>query len=157
MFLAEGPWPAKAYYDARQRARQRDAGHFMNYGFTRPGVFSRGPFPQRVGERGIFAAPPDEAQQPTPAAPQEEPDAAEPVPLGEPEMEDQTRYGPRRGHRSALSASLRQPAAVRAEFSSTQTPDLDNIDNQQQVLGDGQRPAADHADRVIPAAVWQRK
>lgn len=49
VFLAEGPWPGKAYFDARKRARERDAGLFLNYGFTRPNVFSRGPMPQNPG------------------------------------------------------------------------------------------------------------
>ena len=26
VYLAEGPWPGKAYFDARKRARERDAG-----------------------------------------------------------------------------------------------------------------------------------
>ncbi|MEM8679813.1 MAG: TolC family protein, partial [Planctomycetota bacterium] len=43
VMLAEGPWPAKAYFDATNRARQRSASHYLNYGFTRPGVISRGP------------------------------------------------------------------------------------------------------------------
>ncbi len=46
VYLAEGPWPAKAYFDAKRRARARDAGLYLNYGFTRPEVFSQGPFPQ---------------------------------------------------------------------------------------------------------------
>jgi hypothetical protein len=44
--LAEGPWPAKAYCDAQQRARERAAGHYLDYGFTRPRVISRGPVEQ---------------------------------------------------------------------------------------------------------------
>ncbi len=44
--LAEGPWPAKAYFDATRRARARDAGMYIDYGFTRPAVFSTGPYPQ---------------------------------------------------------------------------------------------------------------
>lgn len=40
--LAEGPWPAKAYWDALGQARQRDASYYMNYGVTRPRVVSRG-------------------------------------------------------------------------------------------------------------------
>lgn len=40
--LAEGPWPSKAYFDAQRRARQRDSSYYLNYGFTRPGVVSRG-------------------------------------------------------------------------------------------------------------------
>ena len=43
VYLAEGPWPGKAYFDARRRARARDAAHYLNYGFTRPPVISRGP------------------------------------------------------------------------------------------------------------------
>jgi outer membrane protein TolC len=46
VMLAEGPWPAKAYFDAKRRARARDAGLYLDYGFTRPAVFSEGPFPQ---------------------------------------------------------------------------------------------------------------
>ena len=41
--LSEGPWPAKAYFDATNRARQRSASHYLNYGFSRPRVVSRGP------------------------------------------------------------------------------------------------------------------
>ena len=42
----EGPWPQKAYWDALGRARERDAGHYINYGWTRPAVVSRGEIPQ---------------------------------------------------------------------------------------------------------------
>ena len=46
VYLAEGPWPGKAYLDAHRHARARGASHPLNYGFTHPKVFSRGPFPQ---------------------------------------------------------------------------------------------------------------
>jgi hypothetical protein len=46
VLLAEGPWPGKAYFDAKRRARERDAGHYIDYGYTRPSVFSRGPVEQ---------------------------------------------------------------------------------------------------------------
>jgi outer membrane protein TolC len=46
VFLAEGPWPGKAYFDAMRQARKRDAGLYMDYGYTRPNVVSRGPIPQ---------------------------------------------------------------------------------------------------------------
>ncbi len=46
VYLAEGPWPGKAYFDALRAARKRDAGLYMDYGYTRPNVFSRGPVPQ---------------------------------------------------------------------------------------------------------------
>jgi outer membrane protein TolC len=44
--LAEGPWPGKAYFDALRLARKRDAAKYIDYGFTRPNVFSRGPLQQ---------------------------------------------------------------------------------------------------------------
>lgn len=54
VLLAEGPWASKAYFDATQAARKRDAGLFVNYGFTRPQVFSQGPIDQRAGADGLF-------------------------------------------------------------------------------------------------------
>jgi hypothetical protein len=50
VYLAEGPWPAKAYFDALRQARKRDAAYYMDYGFTRPNVMSRGPYDQMGGE-----------------------------------------------------------------------------------------------------------
>ena len=47
--LAEGPWPNKAYFDAWRRARERDAGRYVNYAFTSPQVVSRGAYPQIQG------------------------------------------------------------------------------------------------------------
>ncbi len=46
--LAEGPWPEKAYCDALEKARQRDASYYLNYGYTRPGVISRGPMGDEI-------------------------------------------------------------------------------------------------------------
>ena len=43
VYLAEGPWPGKAYFDARRRARAREASTYLDYGFTQPKVISRGP------------------------------------------------------------------------------------------------------------------
>ena len=44
--LLEGPWPSKAYFDAKRRARSRDAGHYFNYGLTLPRAVSRGTYLQ---------------------------------------------------------------------------------------------------------------
>ncbi len=49
VYLAEGPWPGKAYFDARRRARARDAATYMDYGFTQPKVISREPYEQLAG------------------------------------------------------------------------------------------------------------
>lgn len=46
VYLAEGPWPNKAYFDAERMARQRDASYYLNYGYTRPKVISQGPYLQ---------------------------------------------------------------------------------------------------------------
>ena len=48
--LAEGEWPGKAYFDAKRRARERDAGRYLNYGLTLPGVVSRGTYQQHQHE-----------------------------------------------------------------------------------------------------------
>jgi hypothetical protein len=50
VFLSEGPWPGKAYFDAHRLARARDAGIYMNYGFSRPSVFSTGPIAQHAND-----------------------------------------------------------------------------------------------------------
>ncbi|OHB85983.1 MAG: hypothetical protein A2V98_19670 [Planctomycetes bacterium RBG_16_64_12] len=63
VYLAEGPWPAKAYFDAHRQARARDAGLYLDYGFTRPKVISRGAYEQHAGTGGLF---PD--GEPTPAS-----------------------------------------------------------------------------------------
>jgi outer membrane protein TolC len=55
VFLAEGPWPGKAYFDAHRRARQRDASLYLDYGLSRPAVFSRGPISQNFESLGADA------------------------------------------------------------------------------------------------------
>jgi len=87
VFLAEGPWPGKAYFDAHRRARQRDASLYLDYGHSRPGVFSRGPITQNFESIGADAR---AAQLPArdPATREEEPASAprRPVPSGAPEL-----------------------------------------------------------------------
>jgi hypothetical protein len=61
VYLAEGPWPGKAYFDARRRARARAAATYLDYGFTQPKVISRGPIEQHAG---AGAQPADAAAQP---------------------------------------------------------------------------------------------
>jgi outer membrane protein TolC len=80
IYLAEGPWPAKAYFDARKRARERDSAHFINYGFTRPNVLSRGPMPQLMNQDGQPFDEMREEDQPNKANQTDE--GAEPIPPG---------------------------------------------------------------------------
>ena len=47
--LEEGPWPKKAYWDALERARERSAGHYYKYGYTRPNVVRTGPMYDSAG------------------------------------------------------------------------------------------------------------
>lgn len=53
IMLAEGPWPNKAYFDATRLARARDASYYLNYGFTRPRVITRGPVDQTAPSQGM--------------------------------------------------------------------------------------------------------
>lgn len=46
VYLTEGQWPAKAYFDAMRQARKRDAALYIDYGYTRPNVVSQGPIQQ---------------------------------------------------------------------------------------------------------------
>lgn len=75
--LTEGPWPQKAYFDALEKARQRDASHYLNYGWTRPGVVSRGPVASSITDVPLPG--PGVEVLPTPqGAPAENPAADQP-------------------------------------------------------------------------------
>jgi outer membrane protein TolC len=81
VYLAEGPWPGKAYFDAMRRARQRDAALYLDYGYTRPDVMSRGPVPQALGTAmGVAGEGPVGGVPIAPPAPRRQPEAVEPVP-----------------------------------------------------------------------------
>jgi hypothetical protein len=81
--LAEGPWPAKAYFDARRRARARDAAMYLDYGFTYPSVMSRGPVVQNAGTVPSSGTPQEAAPEPVPT-PAAEPAGKTPAPAGRP-------------------------------------------------------------------------
>jgi outer membrane protein TolC len=55
--LEEGLWPEKAYWDAHERARERDAARFLDYGASRPRVISRGTLEQDMGTANAIATP----------------------------------------------------------------------------------------------------
>ena len=83
VYLAEGPWPGKAYFDALRRARQRDASTFIDYGYSRPNVISRGPVGQFLGPVGgnyEVLESPTPADQETPATGESGIDEALPIP-----------------------------------------------------------------------------
>jgi outer membrane protein TolC len=90
VYLAEGPWPGKAYFDARRRARARSAAKMLDYGFTMPRVVSRGPYQQFAAPpacpgAAAMAAPPQPAMPellptPEPESNLPKPEAARPAP-----------------------------------------------------------------------------
>lgn len=93
VYLAEGPWPGKAYFDALRRARQRDASTYLDYGFTRPSVISRGPYSQAGGNvtgevipHGALEGPVENAQPPAEEIPApsggEQPELTNPADAG---------------------------------------------------------------------------
>lgn len=55
--LEEGLWPEKAYWDAHERSRERDAAIHMDYGASRPSVFSLGAYTQNTGSANAQARP----------------------------------------------------------------------------------------------------
>jgi outer membrane protein TolC len=76
VFMAEGPWPQKAYWDAIDKARQRDAGRYVDYGWTRPGVVSRGAIEQHNGQSEEGARDPNDplpTPKPAPEDSQDDP------------------------------------------------------------------------------------
>jgi outer membrane protein TolC len=94
--LAEGPWPGKAYFDAQRRARARDAGTYLDYGFTQPRVLSQGPYEQHEGTstgvpsegaQGAKAADPElvPTPEPQPADPGSQPASPAPAMPEEPQ------------------------------------------------------------------------
>ena len=120
---AEGPWPQKAYWDALYRARERDAGLYVDYGWTRPKVISRGPISMGLpasnsgGETNSSEAGTENlpSQEPTPAKPEIE--NSEPSPLPPPRtMPQDTRSAPRiSGQRAMVNASNDEAASGEAK------------------------------------------
>lgn len=66
--LEEGLWPDKAYWDATERARERDAATFVENGASRPRVVSRGEVSQMTGTANSAATPKRVTASGTPSA-----------------------------------------------------------------------------------------
>jgi len=87
IFLSEGAWPEKAYYDALGHARERDASYYLDYGWTRPNVVSQGPVQHSIGDVHGELMMPLEGQQMYETVPAEIV-PAEPLPAGQPTLAD---------------------------------------------------------------------
>jgi outer membrane protein TolC len=85
VYLTEGPWPEKAYFDALRRARARDAGIYLNYGMTNPPVFSRGEYDQHAGRRESVSGNPFTAEGEGATEPGTKPEGPEVLPAPKPE------------------------------------------------------------------------
>ncbi len=133
VYLAEGPWPAKAYFDAEAHARRRAASFYLDYGRTEPAPVSAGPAPRgSIIAEGMTpgVTPPPSSQPgeliPTPAplpnqngAP-ETPPAPEPLELTPPAPSEPAAMGlPRRGLRTTGPAPT---ANSGPSFASTAMP-----------------------------------
>ncbi len=121
VMLQEGPWPAKAYYDALALARQRDASYYFDYGYSRPRVISQGTEPH-ASEEVLF--PPLELPKstvigsgvPTPADPNSAPGEglpteAEPLPVPTEAIPDE-QAKPRSAVRFLESAAGNRPRST---------------------------------------------
>jgi outer membrane protein TolC len=116
VYLTEGPWPCKAEFDAHRLARQRDAGEYINYGYTRPAVMSQGPINQGVGGHEVHGegaeflptdGVPHEATTPEeiPAPRSEELPAPSSEPLPNPTSYESAALGPRDDTASAAATT----------------------------------------------------
>jgi len=119
VYLAEGPWPAKAYFDAVRRARERDAALYLDYGYTLPRVLSRGPYQQHLGT--TQGEPVEGRQQPAPA--ERSSGQAKPLPgpdggpteqtiLEAPEPPGQTHWRPKDGRGIGVASAGSPPAGA---------------------------------------------
>jgi outer membrane protein TolC len=147
--LAEGPWPKKAYWDALGHARERDAGTYLNYGWTRPKVMSRGPVAQEQGTTdGSRGVAPSVRNTPEP-----EPKIDEPAP--EPEaapiaLLDGVRRPFAAGRETAVATNGRATNPLRSTSNVQQASYQESADN---AYEPETRASADQADRS--AAGWQ--
>ena len=118
IMLEEGPWPQKAYWDALNRARERDAGWYIDYGWTRPRVVSRGPISQGLP----VSSGADASVAPAEELPQAEPTPAQPPVSGSdinilPAPPQETRMQPR----ASASRPAIMPAAYVSEDGASQS------------------------------------
>jgi outer membrane protein TolC len=117
VYLAEGAWPAKAYFDAMRQARKRDAALYIDYGYTRPNVVSQGPVQQGCstdgqGSHEIFGAPAPDQAMPEGSVPEESLPAPGSTPAAAPPTNNSTDTFEQRRHERQ---SHQAPAAIAAD------------------------------------------
>jgi outer membrane protein TolC len=104
VYLTEGPWPKRAYLDAREKALRRASAWPLDYVLRpRPGLVSRGVHPQDSADAPAEAVAPSE---PTPAEPLPPP-AGKPAPAEAPSDAPQAIFPPS----SAANKPVTMPAS----------------------------------------------
>ncbi|MGB6042101.1 MAG: TolC family protein [Pirellulales bacterium] len=128
VFLAEGPWPAKAYFDAIRVARQRDASLFVDYGGTRPTTVSRGPY------RQLARDPHESSQQPHLLSDEIDSDAdrgdAEELPAPEPLEDEESLPDPNRRRDFTDAGRAREPRLLQPIVASGDVPSTTHVSPQ---------------------------
>jgi outer membrane protein TolC len=153
----EGPWPQKAYWDALARARERDAGWYIDYGWTRPRVISRGPIAQGLPTSTSSAettqpTPAEELPEPTPAQPREEADQVSPLPPPQTPQRPVVPLNTRNELPAAVLSARRIAAVPGSETSGDETPG-DTAQQQQPAMPFGIRPRS--RATVSPASYYE--
>ena len=153
VYLTEGPWPAKAYFDARRRARTRSAALYLDYGYTYPKVLSQGPNPQFSGRAmgaeelsndAPASAAGAAAQQPSDSGPE-----LSPVPQAQPS-------GANSPLRPAASREPAGPGSATAQSQpDRQTHDLGSVDWSSLGRKTDEAAAMLHSDPAVQPAGYQ--
>jgi outer membrane protein TolC len=145
VYLTEGPWPAKAYFDARRRARTRSAALYMDYGFTYPRVLSRGPNPQGSGQPMAAEETLSDAPASAPGTPAKQPSGITPEALPAPQPEPpQPPAAPREPVNPGSTAAVMQPGRG--------THDLGSLDLSSLAPKADEAAAASHNDPAVRQA-----
>jgi outer membrane protein TolC len=132
VYLAEGPWPGKAYDDAEKRDWRTRPIWPLNYIFKKGPVISAGPLPQQTVP--LSPAQPEVIPLPVP----DSPPVPEPLPPGETSASE-------RAHNQSLAAEHPQPASVTVS------------DSQTDRSADGQRITPGTIRAAMQSAVWPQR
>jgi hypothetical protein len=155
IYLAEGPWPGKAYFDATKLARARSAGIYLDYGYTRPGVVSRGPVNQKAGQETAAVAVPTPAQPPVGGNPEVVAPPLPDVPAAEgpqPPAPAAKEIGPQAGG----PAMNRPLAAANSPLAVGATAEQRNVKNYDAVVANaGGRWSPAAAATAVPDGGWK--
>lgn len=168
--LEEGPWADKAYWDAEERAAERAGGIYFDYGYTRPGVVSRGPVPSGTITEGNRSVPGAATDAYTPDMPGEylPTEEVEAVPQSEGSNSLRDNAEPQPSRRGGPTAALpgvrpaaaeiitpRQASAPRYDWGrlGLASDDMSSVESR----GQGQQPTSGRARQSIADAVWQSR